>query len=581
MHGGDSGRIFNVRGGDIHAVLKRVTVLCLVRELSRIGATSKCKPLKFEGGARYACGEVPQDQQAPQRIGTETDWQSVACGAFHTMATKRSAALNCVNDGSPRTIPNFATNIQSGPPGEPAQTVAIQVTATRISGSAVLFSSPPAISTTGTLTFTPLTGAAGEAEVAVKLQDSGGTANGGVDTSAEQKFKIRIISNGVKASTVGAGTIDLVNKVLINDTNGPLTLANAVTMGGTSTLDTLPGQGFTFTGPCTFTTPLTNLNTCGEAEIQCAQFSAALAGVLAQINNTGPGKLELAPTATLPTDLNFCKPTPGASSTVDMKIASCTSNGAVSATSVNVSKNAAGNVVTTSCTHKVAPGSSPGKLSGVNGSLEAAGHSLESAARVSSHGGHRHATPRSFPPQRSGRAGKDVEEVLEFFIGVRCGEDGGADFAAGRELRGKHIHILRRAEDGHARGLRLLECNGEWHGFLQLRRCIIARVVKAPVTHQLLHMRSSRLQAASVPFFDKVMLRGSQLLCSTAEVGADVIHADGDVAMPLWRDEKPAPLHLLNVKPARGSSFDRLGAAVAVKLLRVEMRDAEAKESEE
>ena len=50
----------------------------------------------------------------------------------------------------------------------------------------------PAISASGTLTYTPAPNANGSASVTVKLHDNGGVADGGVDTSAPQTFTIAI-----------------------------------------------------------------------------------------------------------------------------------------------------------------------------------------------------------------------------------------------------------------------------------------------------------------------------------------------------------------------------------------------------
>jgi hypothetical protein len=55
-----------------------------------------------------------------------------------------------------------------------------------------LFSVQPAVAANGTLTFTPALNAAGSALVSVQVHDNGGTANGGVDTSAAQTFVISV-----------------------------------------------------------------------------------------------------------------------------------------------------------------------------------------------------------------------------------------------------------------------------------------------------------------------------------------------------------------------------------------------------
>ena len=48
------------------------------------------------------------------------------------------------------------------------------------------------MSPTGTLTYTPAANANGSATVTLHIHDDGGTANGGVDTSAPQTFAIYV-----------------------------------------------------------------------------------------------------------------------------------------------------------------------------------------------------------------------------------------------------------------------------------------------------------------------------------------------------------------------------------------------------
>src|SRR5262249_48639928 len=88
----------------------------------------------------------------------------------------------------PRTVLNWATSISSGPSDESTQALAFVVT----NDNPSLFSTAPAISSLGTLTYTPDTNSTGSATVTVILQDDGGTAHGGVDSSAAQAFVITI-----------------------------------------------------------------------------------------------------------------------------------------------------------------------------------------------------------------------------------------------------------------------------------------------------------------------------------------------------------------------------------------------------
>jgi len=55
-----------------------------------------------------------------------------------------------------------------------------------------LFAVAPAIDGNGTLTFAPMPNASGTANVSVELVDSGGTENGGADTSETRFFQIEI-----------------------------------------------------------------------------------------------------------------------------------------------------------------------------------------------------------------------------------------------------------------------------------------------------------------------------------------------------------------------------------------------------
>ncbi len=91
-------------------------------------------------------------------------------------------------DAGARSIANWATNIAPGPTNESGQTVAFTVSHNNPS----LFSAPPAISPGGTLSFTPAANANGTALVTALLQDNGGTANGGQNTSAPQTFTITV-----------------------------------------------------------------------------------------------------------------------------------------------------------------------------------------------------------------------------------------------------------------------------------------------------------------------------------------------------------------------------------------------------
>jgi CSLREA domain-containing protein len=92
-------------------------------------------------------------------------------------------------DAGAQTVANWATSLSAGPPDESGQTLSFQVTNNTNAG---LFASGPAIDSAGTLTYTPAPNASGSAAITIVLKDNGGTANGGVDTSAPQTFIITI-----------------------------------------------------------------------------------------------------------------------------------------------------------------------------------------------------------------------------------------------------------------------------------------------------------------------------------------------------------------------------------------------------
>jgi hypothetical protein len=86
------------------------------------------------------------------------------------------------------TIPKWATNLSAGPSNESSQSLNFVV----VNDNGGLFSAPPVVSPSGTLTFTPAPFANGSADVTVALHDSGGTSNGGVDTSSSITFHIHV-----------------------------------------------------------------------------------------------------------------------------------------------------------------------------------------------------------------------------------------------------------------------------------------------------------------------------------------------------------------------------------------------------
>jgi hypothetical protein len=102
-------------------------------------------------------------------------------------------------DAGPQTVANFAFDFDPGPPDESGQTVLDYKVSTQ---QDALFSVQPDISDAGTLTYTPAPDATGVATISVRVQDNGGTANGGQDTSGPDPLTFTITISGVDDAPV-------------------------------------------------------------------------------------------------------------------------------------------------------------------------------------------------------------------------------------------------------------------------------------------------------------------------------------------------------------------------------------------
>lgn len=106
-----------------------------------------------------------------------------------TKGADQTAGFNA----GPQSVAAWATALSTGPADEAAQTLQFEVTGV---SAPTLFAAGglPAVAPDGTLTYSPSTSVVGmqTATISVRVKDSGGTANGGVDTSAVQTFTITI-----------------------------------------------------------------------------------------------------------------------------------------------------------------------------------------------------------------------------------------------------------------------------------------------------------------------------------------------------------------------------------------------------
>jgi len=102
----------------------------------------------------------------------------------------------CASSGA-QSVTSWATAISAGPANESLQVLSFNITGNTVPG---IFSVAPAISPSGVLTYTP-SATSGTSTITVTISDDGGTANGGVNTSAAQTFTITV--NALPTITLG------------------------------------------------------------------------------------------------------------------------------------------------------------------------------------------------------------------------------------------------------------------------------------------------------------------------------------------------------------------------------------------
>ncbi|MGE3104571.1 MAG: tandem-95 repeat protein, partial [Lysobacterales bacterium] len=131
-----------------------------------------------------------------------TQTVTVTVNSVNDVPSFTAGANQSVNeDAGAQTINPWATGISAGPPDESGQTLSFNITGNT---NPALFSAGPTLSPAGVLTYTPAADAFGVATITLNLQDNGGTANGGIDTSAAQSFTITVLAvNDVPSFAVG------------------------------------------------------------------------------------------------------------------------------------------------------------------------------------------------------------------------------------------------------------------------------------------------------------------------------------------------------------------------------------------
>ena len=219
------------------------------------GAFSYTPDVNFNGSASFTF--VANDGTVDSNIGTVT----IAVNAVNdapsfTKGADRTGSLS----GLAQTVSHWATGISAGPADEVGQLVNFLVS----TNNNALFSVLPAISADGTLTYTLINNTTGSATVSVRLHDTGGFANGGVDISDPQTFVISTVNRapsfvkganqsvledaGAKtiagwATSISAGPNELTQVVdffVTTNNNGLFSELPALSATGTLTYTTAP-----------------------------------------------------------------------------------------------------------------------------------------------------------------------------------------------------------------------------------------------------------------------------------------------------------------------------------------------------
>jgi Ca2+-binding RTX toxin-like protein len=172
-----------------------------------------------------------------------------------TKGPNQANVANQLEDGTARayTINPWATGISSGPANESGQTVSFEITSNT---NTALFSAGPAVSPTGVLTFTTDPANSGTATIDLRITDTGGTADGGVNASATQSFTIQTVVPppvAVNDSHTATGNVS----INVN------TVAEGVLQRGTD--DSLFGATITNCGSANTTTTAVSGGTCTTA----------------------------------------------------------------------------------------------------------------------------------------------------------------------------------------------------------------------------------------------------------------------------------------------------------------------------
>lgn len=146
-------------------------------------------PANFNGTATLSITTNDNGNTGTDGAKSDSDTLTIAVTAVNDVPSFAVGTNQTVaSDAGAQIVNGFATALSAGPADESAQGLDF-IVGNDANG---LFLVQPAIAANGTLTYTPNPSLTGIATVSVRIHDDGGTANGGVDTSALQTFTITV-----------------------------------------------------------------------------------------------------------------------------------------------------------------------------------------------------------------------------------------------------------------------------------------------------------------------------------------------------------------------------------------------------
>ena len=157
------------------------------------GSASITLELMDDGGTASGGNDTSPPATFTINVAAVNDAPSFNAGAVQT----------ALEDSGTHSVPGWVTAISPGPADESGQSVTFNVS----NDNNPMFSVQPAVAANGTLAYTLAANAFGTANISVTAMDDGGTANGGVDTSAAQVVAINVTGiNDAPSFTSGGDT---------------------------------------------------------------------------------------------------------------------------------------------------------------------------------------------------------------------------------------------------------------------------------------------------------------------------------------------------------------------------------------